>query len=189
MKNLKNIILLTIALILISFSFNGCNGFGSPEFTLNVILEDGCTGTPEAGTYTMNELDTIEYEYFPAEENVQIEVFMNSSYRGSSGTLIMYNNVTMIVRIIDVRDDWEFSYYIEDSSKVEMTITFAGDTPFAGTFSDSRGYSGTWTVESDSFVMTYDDWADYVFTGSVTSMSGDYIGEGIQLGWTAARID
>lgn len=189
MKNLKNIILLTIALILISFSFSGCNGFGTPEYTLAVTLEDGCTGTPEAGTYTMNELDSIEYEYFPAEENVQIEVLVNSSYRGSSGTMIMYNNVTMTVRIIDIRDDWAFTYYIEDGSEAEMTITFSGDTPFAGTFSDSRGYSGTWTVDSNSFIMIYENWADYVFTGSVTSMSGDYIGEGIHLGWTASRID
>jgi len=189
MKNLKNIILLTIAMILISFSFNGCTGFGTPEYTLIVILEDGCTGTPDDGTYTVNELDAIEYEYFPAEENVQIEVSVNEGFRSSAGSLIMYNNATMTVRIIDIRDDWEFAYYIEDGSQNNMTITFAGDTPFAGTFSDSHGYSGTWTVESDSFIMTYENWADYVFTGSVTSMAGDYYGEGIHLGWTASRIN
>ncbi len=190
MKNFKNIILLVIAAVLISFSFSSCNGFGSPDFNLNVIIEDGCTGTPEAGTYTMNELDIVEYGYFPPEESVQIEVIINSSHRGSEGELVIYNDINMIVRIIDLRDNqYTFSYYIEDATTNEMIITFLGDSPFGGTFSDSRGYSGTWTVDSDKFTMTYSDWEDYVFNGSVSSMVGDYTGEGIQLGWTASRIN
>lgn len=189
MKNFKNINLLSLLLIFILFSFNGCSGFGSPDYTLTVVLEDGCTGTPDAGIYTLSELDEIEYEYTSPDENIKIEVLANNSARSSLGTLIMYNNITMTVRFIDIRGSWEFSYLIEDGSEPEMTIIFEGDTEFAGTFSDSRGYSGTWTVDNDSLNMIYSDWEDYVFTGSITIMEGDYIGEGVQLIWTAVRID
>lgn len=189
MKNFKNIILLPLLVIFMSFSFNGCNGFGVPDYTLTVTLEDGCTGTPDAGVYSMSELDQVKYEYTYPDENIKIEVLVNNSSRSSLGTLVMYNNITLTVRFIDIRGSWEFSYHIEDGSEVKMTIIFEGDTPFAGTFSDSRGYSGTWTVDNDSFNMTYSDWEDYIFTGSITSMGGDYFGEGVQLGWTAVRLD
>ncbi|MEN8222046.1 MAG: hypothetical protein ABFR36_02200 [Acidobacteriota bacterium] len=189
MKNLINVKLLAVVLIILSFSFSGCNGFGSPEYTLNVILEDGCTGTPEAGTYIINELEQIEYEYFPPSENIVIEVLVNEGSHSDIGSFTMYNNVTLTVRINDIRGNWLFTYFKEDSTEPEMTISFAGDTPFAGTFTDSRGYSGTWTVVGDDFTMTYSDWADYVFTGFISSMSGSYIGEGVSLGWKASRSE
>jgi len=189
MKKLINIKLLAVFLIMISFSFSGCKGFGSPELTLNVIIQDGCTGTPEAGTYTLNELDEIEYEYAPPSENIEIEVLVNDGSHLDSGSFTMYNNVTLTVRIIDIRGNWLFSYYIEDGTAPEMTINFAGDTPFAGTFTDSRGYSGIWIVDGNALTMTYSDWADYVFTGSISAMTGSYLGEGVQLNWTASSSD
>ncbi len=189
MKNIRNTVLLVALLFLITFSFSGCKGFGSPDYTLNVIIEDGCTGTPEAGTYTKNELDEVKYSYFPPEENVVIEVLINNSRRTSSSTVVMYNNITMTIRVIDIRGDWEFTYILENGNEQKMNITFSGDSAFKGTFSDSRGYSGTWTVEADNFVMTYDDWDDYVFTGSVTSMSGLYTGAGISLSWSSTRLN
>ncbi len=189
MKNLINIKLLAVVLIMLSFSFSGCNGFGSPEFNLTVIIEDGCTGTPEEGTYTLNELDEIEYEYSPPSENIEIEVLLNDGSKTDSGSFIMYNDVTLVVRILDIRGNWLFSYFIEDGTTPEMTITFSGDTPFAGTFTDSRGYSGTWIVDGNNLTMTYSNWADYVFTGLISGMTGNYIGEGVQLGWSASRSD
>jgi len=189
MKNLKNIILLAFVLMIFSFTFSSCNGFGSPEYTMNVIIEDGCTGTPEAGTYTLNELDEIEFQYFPPTENILIEVLVNNALKPTSGSFIVYNNISFTVRIKDIRGSWLFTYYIVDGTAVEMNITFDGDTPFAGTFTDSRGYSGTWAVESSDFTMTYSDWADYVFTGGLSSMSGTYIGEGVQLSWSAEKTD
>jgi len=176
-------------LLLIAFSVSGCKGFGTPDYTLTVILEDGCTGTPEAGIYKMDELEQLDYEYFPPEEGIEIEVLINTSSRSRSGSLVMYNNVTLTVRIIDVRGSWNFSYTLNDGTDAEMIITFSGSSPFAGTFTDSRGYNGTWMVESNSFTMTYTDWADYVFTGTLSSMTGSYVGEGVSLGWTASRID
>ena len=189
MKNLINIKLLAVVLIMISFSFSGCNGFGSPELTLNVIIEDGCTGSPETGTYTVNELEQIDYEYLPPSENIEIEVLVNDGSHSDSGSFVMYNNVTLTVRIIDIRGNWLFAYYIEDGTQPEMTIIFTGDTPFAGTFTDSRGYSGVWIVDGNNLTMTYSDWFDYVFTGTISSMTGSYLGEGVQLNWSASRSD
>lgn len=189
MKNIKNIILLVFVLVMFSLTFSNCKGFGSPEYTMNVIIEDGCTGTPEAGSYTLNEFDEIEFQYFPPVENVVIEVLLNNSPKSTSGSIIVYNDITFTVRIKDIRGGWLFTYFIVDGTEVQMNITFAGDTPFAGTFTDSRGYSGTWTVESNVFTMTYSDWSDYVFTGGLSTMSGEYTGGGVQLSWSASRID
>jgi len=189
MKKRMKIVLPVAVLTLLLISFGGCKNFGSPDYTLTVVIEDGCTGTPEAGTYTLDELEEIEFEYLPPEEDIVIEVLINDSLYGESGSFIMYNNITLIVRILDIRGNWLLSYTRENDNDKEITVTFSGDTPFGGTFTDSDGHNGIWTVESDDLTMTYSDWADYVFTGSISSMTGNYIGEGVQLIWTAVRSD
>lgn len=189
MKNLMKIVLPVAILTMLLISFGGCKNFGSPDYTLNVVIEDGCTGTPEAGTYVLNELDEIEYEFFPPQEDIVIEVLVNEASYGESGSFIMYNNVTLTVRILDIRGDWVFTYSTENENDQQFTVTFSGDSPWGGTFSDSNGHNGVWTVDSDDLTMTYTDWEDYVFTGAISSMTGNYNGEGVQLYWSAIRSD
>jgi len=189
MKNLMNIVLPVAVLTLLLISFGGCKNFGSPDYTLTVVIEDGCTGTPEAGSYVLAEMDEIEYEYFPPEEGIIIEVLLNGNNNTDSGSIIMYNNVNLTVRILDIRGQWLFTYATENTEDQQITVTLSGDTPWGGTFTDSNGHNGVWAVDSDDLTMTYTDWADYVFTGSISSMVGSYTGEGVQLNWNATRSD
>ncbi len=187
MKRMRNGLVMFLVVFILPLVFAGCNGFGSPDFTMTVVLEDESTGTPDAGTYTFDEFEEVDYNYLPADENVQIEVLVNGNPRLPYGQFVMYNDINVVVRIIDIRGEWAFEYLVEDGSNLEMDITFEGSTPFEGTFTDSRGYTGIWKVEKDDLTMTYNNWADYVFTGYISSMSGNYKGEGIELTWNASR--
>ncbi len=187
MKNFKNIVLFSLFVLSIIVFFNGCKGFGSPDYTMTVVLEDGCTGTPDAGTYIHKEFDKIEYEYKPPKKGVAIEVLVNNNDYEKKGEIQIYNNVNIVVRIKDIRGIWEFTYKTESENDIKMDITFSGKTPFEGDFTDSRGYKGTWTVKENDFTMTYSNWHDYIFTGSIKSMRGNYTGEGVELSWSAKR--
>lgn len=187
MNSIKNAIKVLMLILLIPLFFNGCNGFGSPDYTLNVIVSDGTTGTPEAGIYNYAEFEAVSYNYNSTEENIQIEVLVNGKAKVPAGTLIMYNNMDIVVRRIDIRDEWGFSYSKEDGTTGEFDITFGGDTPYEGTFTDSRDYSGIWKVENNDLTITFSDWADYVFTGVISGMTGEYRGENITGIWSATR--
>lgn len=187
MNNIKNGIKTFILLMIILTLSTGCKNIANPEYTLTVILSEGTAGTPEAGIYTYKEFDTVDYNYQSTDENVQIEVLLNGNKNNYANTLTMYNNVTILVQRIDIRDTWEFSYIIEDGTTEKTDITFTGDTIFGGTFTDSRGYSGTWTVANDDLTITFNDWKDYIFTGVISSMTGNYTGAGISGTWSAIR--
>ena len=182
-KGIKYFILFSIAASLLS----GCKNIANPEYTMTVELSQGIEGTPVAGTYVHNEFDKVEYDYKSTDENVQIELLVNGAKKPISGTFTIYNNFTVAVHRIDIRDTWEFSYLKEDGTTEKMDIVFSGDTIFSGTFSDSRGYLGVWTVANDDFTMTYSDWSDYVFTGNISTMVGTYKGKGLSGSWKASR--
>ncbi|MEN8154129.1 MAG: hypothetical protein ABFR75_08900 [Acidobacteriota bacterium] len=150
-------------------------------------MNDGVEGTPEAGIYNYKEFETVSYNYNSIDENIQIEVLLNGNARTQEGTITMYNHLEIIVRIIDIRDTWEFEYNKEDGTSGTFDVTFAGNTPFEGTFSDSRGYTGTWKVENNDLTITFSNWSDYVFTGTLSSMAGNYTGENIEGTWNASR--
>jgi hypothetical protein len=79
------------------------------------------------------------------------------------------------------------------STAFEFSITISGLNMTSGTFSDSRGLNGVWTVDLKAgttyVTLNYTDWSDFVLTGKVFDMSGSYAGEGTTGSWTATRTD
>lgn len=171
------------------FSFNGCKNFGVPDYQLKIQIEGEVQGTPVPGVYTHTELDTIEYSYVALNSEYNVEVVVNGSRWDSEGEFIMYSNLDVVVRIIDIRGKWLFKLVDADEEieDREFSITFSGDSLLIGTFTDSQGYSGTWEIDDEAITITYSDWLDYVLTGSITSMSGSWTGVDLDGTWTATR--
>jgi hypothetical protein len=171
------------------FSFNGCKNFGVPNYDLKIQLEGEVQGTPLPGVYTYTELETISYSYVALNSDYSVEVIVNGSRWNSEGEFIMYSNMDVVVRIIDIRGKWLFKL-VDADQKIEdreFTITFSGDSLLIGTFTDSQGYSGTWEIEGKTITITYSNWLDYVLTGSITTMSGNWTGVDLDGTWTATR--
>ena len=187
MKLNKYLIISVALLAAFTILFSGCKNFGHPEFKLSIEMKEGTQGTPVSGTYSYDEFSKVDYNYSSSDENIQIEVLVNGNKKTLSGTFTIYNNLTVIVQRIDIRDTWTFSYIKADGTTDNMDITFSGETLFSGTFEDSRGYTGTWKVENNDLTIVFSDWEDYVFTGLISTMTGDYIGGGISGTWSASR--
>lgn len=179
------------AAILALLAAGGCR-FGIPDYTLTVVVEDGVTGTPEAGEYIHQELTTVDYSYLPVNSLHTVEVLLNDSIRTSgTGSLVMYGDgYDLRARLIDLRGVWKMKLAYDDTSIAapgEFTISLSGADITGGTFTDSRGFSGSWTALSGVVILTYADWFDYILTGSVYSMQGALAGEELTGSWTAAR--
>jgi len=154
----------------------------SPEYIVTFIISDGITGTPASGTYTYNEFESIPYSYTPTNPAYTWpEIFVNGSRASAKGNLKVYNNFTVEVRQIDIRNDlgnpndvWEitpFNKYGGEEKSFELR--FAGSSILSGSFSDNRGYFGTWTIsESKGLTMTFTNWEDARFIGDISTMSG-----------------
>jgi hypothetical protein len=166
--------------------FHSSCGWKTTEFTLTVIVGDGITGVPESGTYKYEEFAEIEYRYeFDDQVSIQPEIYMNN-YRSLilEGILVMYADTTLTVDQIDIRKDWNMTMSETDLDDVEWGITFSGSELRSGTFSDSRGYSGTWEVSgSNDLTVRFDDWDEYVFTGTLSSLGGNWSNGGRSGTW------
>ena len=185
---ISTIPLILVFILIISLAFNGCKGFGIPDWQLEIVFEEGVDGTPIPGVYTYEELTTVSYSYFPTNSEQTVEVLINDIRWPAAGDLIMYNNIKLVVRLFDIRGTWEFTLDDNDSSdELEFSITFFGDTRLAGEFTDTQGYSGTWNIESNILTITYSDWLNYVLTGSINNMEGDWTGDGKTGTWRAVR--
>jgi hypothetical protein len=185
----------SIALMIpaIVFLFS-CNNFGSPDYTVTVVLGPGVTGTPAAGTYAHKEFDSVDYSYGPQEGASAPTVKVNGSAYSASGTLTMYTNVQIEAYQSDIRGSWHFVLMETSTStqKSAMDITFSGTNLVNGTFTDSQGNSGEWSVSTDGYTLTltYSDWFNTVLIGTVNSLStgGNWTGFNTYGTWTAVQI-
>lgn len=170
-------------------SLSGCKDMGVPDFELKVTIEGDVQGTPATGVYTYKELEIVEYSYTALDENHNVEVIVNGSRWAPEGNLIMYTNIEVEVRIVDIRGTWTFQLEDPDDEieDREFTITFSGNSLLTGTFTDSQGYSGTWVVEGTELTITYSNWLDYVLTGNINTMTGSWTGANMDGTWSAAR--
>ncbi len=172
------------------FAGMGCD-FGVPDFKLTVILEEGVTGTPDAGEYTYSELEVVNYSYSPVDSIHTVEAFLNENRLNRVGTITMYNDFTLTARLVDLRGSWNVEMAWVDSAAVDFsfTLTLSGLNLVSGTFTDSRGFSGTWTAENGIVTITYADWSDFVLTGAVFEMNGTFTGEGSSGAWNSTRAE
>jgi hypothetical protein len=168
-------IILSLSVIL---SLGGCKNFGIPDYELEITVEEGVEGTPLPGVYTYRDLTIIDYRYTPANPEYTVEVLVNGTRRLSEGQFIMYTDLDVVARILDIRGTWDFqlTYTPTEGDKeiTEFSITFSGDNLLSGNFTDDRGYTGTWNIDGVIITITYTNWQDYVLEGYITTMEGTW---------------
>lgn len=163
-----------------------CNWMKGPDYTVTVIVEEGVKGNPESGTYTHQEFEQILYEYNPVAEGAPIEVLLDDKRKAFSGTLTVYNNYELRARILDIRGTWTMTI-TRDNVDESVEVTFYGSSITQGTYSDDRGYEGTWDITDNTLTMVFTNWIDYVFTAGIADMQGDWNGDGTSGLWTMSR--
>jgi hypothetical protein len=178
--------------IIIGFSMNSCKEFGIPDYTLTISIAEGITGTPSAGVSEHKELEAIEYNYIPENEELTVEVLVNGGRWAPSGTFTMFTDINVEVNLFDVRGTWDVNFNQPSDSEeddLEFRITFIGDDLLAGSFTDDRGqgYEGLWTIAGNVITITYSNWQNYILTGNIPQMSGSWTGENKSSSWNASR--
>lgn len=166
-----------------------CKNFGSPDYTLTIEVNEGVVGTPESGVSTHAEFDAIDFDYEAEDENTRIEVLANGTRFPLSGTVTMFTDTTLVVRVIDLRAEWLFELVDISDAEQELRIVFSGPDLFGGTFSDENGNTGVWAVDGSNLTMNYDNWLGYQFVGTIEAMSGDWGGNGTSGEWNAVRVE
>ena len=179
-----------VQILAILMVLGSCN-FGTPDYRLNVIIAEGVTGTPQAGEERHKDLSEISYEYTGIDPIHTVEVFLNDIRQTYTGTFVMYTDVTLIARLVDIRGRWSMEMKETGASEtITFEITFNGAGLTNGTFSDNSGNHGSWTAESGVIIITYSDWNFFVLTGAVFNMSGIFsVGEEEKGVWSAERLN
>ena len=178
-----------IPILLFLLVLGSCD-FGTPDYRLEVILMEGVTGTPQAGEHFHKDLSEITYEYTGINPMHTVEVLINNIRQTYTGTFSMYTDVTLIAQLVDIRGTWKITVQkIDPTETFEFDLTINGAGITNGMFSDSRGYSGSWTAENGTVTLTYSDWNSVVLEGGVYEMSGSYIENGENKGgWNSERL-
>lgn len=167
----------------------------APDYGLTVTIEEGVSGTPDAGRHIFKEFSTVTYEYIPDNPLHTVEVMLNNQTRREAvGSFIMFGDAyDLNARLIDIRGTWKITMTYNDVTfgKLEFRMTISGPDLLSGTFTDDRGYNGTWTAQANSLVLTYYDWGFYILRSRVYSMGsepGVFSGENLIGNWTAVRV-
>lgn len=166
----------------------GC-GWGVPDYSLAIEIDEGITGTPEAGHYVYQELTTVSFSYTPVNPLHTVEVVLNDSLRNeAAGSIVMYGDgYRLRAKLVDIRGTWDVSIVNADATTGTFVMTIEGPDLVSGTFSDDQGRHGTWASTAALLTFTYTDWLDYVFTGTAYDMSGSFTGESKTGTWSATR--
>jgi len=179
----------TVALLILAGGAS-CK-MGVPNYTLTVVLAEGVTGTPATGQYTYRELTQVSFSYTATNPLCSVEAFLNSKirYNGSGSITLFADGYKLTADVIDLRGSWNVAM-IKDgdtSATYSFSVMITGPNVLSGTFTDSRGFHGTWTGSSGALTLTYTDWFDFVLTGTVYNVSGTYTGNSTSGSWSAAK--
>jgi hypothetical protein len=177
----------------------GCK-WGVPDYSLEVTLEEGVTGTPEAGLHTYKEFTTVTLSYTGINSSDTVEVFLNDTIRqkGSSSVVMFGDGYRLKARLVDPRGSWKITLAYYDTSITPpdpFIITMTGPDVRSGTFTDERGYHGTWTSELNVLKLIYWDWEFYVLTGTAydfgttTTTYFTFSGAGYGGTWSAVKAN
>lgn len=193
--NMKKMSAITVlkaaaAVFVLILPLAGCNFFGLPEYELLITVEPGVQGTPLSGTQVLAELAEIEYKYTPANSLHTVEVILDGSQLAATNTITIYKSLTLVARLIDIRAAWNLTLTNSDSTNNSTPkLTFSGADILSGTFSDSRGYTGTWDAASNVININYGNWENYKLTGTLFSMSGTWSNGSATGTWGASRVE
>jgi len=165
-----------------------CNFFGIPSYELTVTVKDGVLGTPGNGQNSYKDLTSVEYAYTAVNYLHTVEVAYEGARLAAEGSFILYKNSVLEARLVDVRAAWTLTVLNADGTTLDTAeITLSGADILSGTFSDSRGLAGTWEGASNKIVLTYNNWENYVLTGTLFDMSGIWTNGELTGTWSAVR--
>lgn len=165
-----------------------CNFFGIPSYELTVTVKDGVLGTPESGQHSYKDLTEVTYAYTPANYLHTVEVIYQNAQLDAEGSFIIYTNVALEARLVDIRATWTVTLLNSDNTTLATAeVTFSGADILGGTFSDSRSLAGTWEGASNKIVLTYANWENYILTGTLFGMSGIWTNGDVTGTWSAVR--
>jgi hypothetical protein len=167
----------------------GCSLFHHMTYDLSVTVESGVKGTPASGVQTLDELTVVDYSYTPVNELHTVEVLIDGVQLAAASSLTLYKDTALVARLVDIRGAWKVTSIDVDSNSTSFTVTFSGPDILGGTFSDDRGYSGTWTGPSNKVTITYSNWESYVYTGTLFNMAGTYTNGSASGTWSASRVE
>jgi hypothetical protein len=177
---------LCVAVLLLPLA--SCKFLSGPDYDLTVTVETGVTGSPASGIYTHADLDQVAYSYTPLDAKHTVEVMIDGGQAAAAETLTIYHSTSLVARLVDIRDAWSMTTTDSAGTQTKFTVTFSGDNILGGTFSDSRGYAGTWTGPSNVITITYSNWEQYKLTGALFSMSGTWTNGTATGSWSASRL-
>jgi hypothetical protein len=180
-------LLLTACVLLMPLA--GCKFLKHPEYTLQIILEDGVWGIPAEGTYTHYDLDEVDYSYGATDTNETVEVLIDDGAEGSSSSLVIYHDTVLYARLFDPRGPWYVTSTDSASKSTNFDLVLEGSSRLAGTFLDSRGYHGTWTAKGGKITLTYGNWEKYVYSGNIPGMGGTWANGTAAGTWGSNRGD
>ncbi len=174
------------ALALLTLFLSASCNMGVPNYTLTVVQGLGVTGTPTSGQYSYKDLTPVFFNFSGTNTLDTVEAFLNDNIRyGGTGSFIIYGDgYTLKANIIDIRGSYKIVMsYLESNVTAPdpFIVTLTGADRFSGTFTDERGYHGTWTAQSDSLRLNYWDWDFYILASSVYNFghgSGTFSGGG-----------
>lgn len=183
------------AAVVVALLVSGSCKWGTPDYTLTVTLGPGIVGTPAAGKHVYKEMTTVVLNYSSSNTLETVEAFLNTTIREpGTGSFVMYaDGYQLTADVIDVRTSYKVTMAYTDTTITApdpFIITLTGPDRLSGTFTDTRGYHGTWTGSSNNLVLAYWDWSFYVLSVTVFNMghsAGTFNGGGQSGVWTAIK--
>jgi hypothetical protein len=169
-------------------------------FELDVIIDEGVSGTPIQGTYSYNEGDTVDYSYELLANYRNLAITLDNEAVEPIGTVTITGVHTLRALadpIYDITGSWDLSEEYDDGSSFEVSTTFTG-TLENGTVTDTDGGEGVYAVDEYNrveFNLEFDN-INYEYEGlfdDANAMSGSckkVSDSGTSYGyWSAIRIE
>ncbi len=184
------------ALALLAFFLSVSCNTGVPSYTVTVTQGLGVTGTPPTGQYNYKEMTQVIFNFSGVNALDTVEAMLNDKIRyGGIGSFILFGDgYTLKANLIDVRGSYRVVMNYTDvgvTAPDPFVVTLTGADRFSGTFTDGRGYHGTWTAQSDQLQLAYWDWDFYILNSTVFNLghgSGTFSGGGRAGTWTAVKL-
>jgi hypothetical protein len=149
---LKRAFLLMCLLVCVEILFfPGCKTTddASSDYTLTVIVGNGVSGTPAAGSTSYAENDTVSYNYSAQAGYGNLTVTLDGAPVASSGTVSMTANHTLEATAdIDIRGTWSGTLYMTTDKYFE--VTFSGGLTSGTATGD---FDGTYGVGNGEFTL------------------------------------
>jgi hypothetical protein len=126
----KTILIFAAVLLAVVFSFDACKEAETTTYTLTVLVSEGVSGIPAAGSHTLISGDQLQYNYTLNAGYSKLTVLLDGSAIAASGTLTLGSGNHTI------------QAYADDHFQCALTVTLSDGvigTPAAGTSSYQQG--------------------------------------------------